>query len=283
MDRASGPDILFCLSAARRGCKGHVGTSGHNNSLHQAAAEAFLSCRPHTLLEASGVLRHGLVSGAMRPVVATLNALEKLPKEVWPQIAQQFLWLMAIALMPGERIFPATPFVSTLLRHFQFYIAAEVSSDTLAPLVSEAWEREILEIDIPEVRLLMRLVFLTSTVLRYQVPFPQRTIVSRAVEAICLAKERASLFDPNRSGAPDNLPPISASKQLIIFAIARCKSINDLDEFLSALEEQADEIRAEVLLPFQERYLLGKLALQQGLVQRSAYLITPVDTLYSDI
>jgi hypothetical protein len=60
-------------------------------SLHQAAAEAFLSCRPHTLLEASGVLRHGLVSGAIRPVVATLNALEKLPKEVWPQIAQQFL------------------------------------------------------------------------------------------------------------------------------------------------------------------------------------------------
>ena len=78
----------------------------------------------------------------------------------------------------------------------------------------------------------MRLMFLMSTVLRYQVPFPQRTIVSRAVEAICLAKERASFFDPNRSGAPDDLPPTSASKQLIIFAIARCKSINDLDEFL---------------------------------------------------
>ena len=56
----------------------------HITALHKAAAEAFLSCRPHTLLEASGVLRHGLVSGAIHPVVATLNALEKLPKEVWP-------------------------------------------------------------------------------------------------------------------------------------------------------------------------------------------------------
>ena len=64
-------------------------------SLHQAAAEAFLSCRPHTLLEASGALRYGLASGAVRPVVATLIALEKLPKEVWPQVAQQFREVLA--------------------------------------------------------------------------------------------------------------------------------------------------------------------------------------------
>ena len=245
-------DTYYAVSPLLEDAAKAVWASQDITSLHQAAAEAFLSCRPRTLLEASGVLRHGLSCGVVTPVFFTLFALEKLPEDAWPEVVQQFLWIVTVALLPEEKIFPTHPFISALLRRFQFLIAVEVDSSTLAPLVSAAWERETAAIDLPEFGLPMRLMFLVSTVIYAQVPLDQRTIVLRIVEARRLVKEQASLFDSNHSGVPDDLPAISATTQLILFAVARCTSTDDLEEFLSALDEQPAEIRADLLLSFRE-------------------------------
>jgi hypothetical protein len=211
----------------------------------KAVAEALLVCQPMTLLEVSGMLRHALASGAATPVRAALTILKDAPADAWPTIAQEFLWLPWIGLPAGQRIFPANAFVSTMLRLFQFRIATEIDSETLAPLVADAWEWELEGIDVHKSQ--MRLMFLVLTLIRIQVPLSQRTVVARTAEVMRLLTDLSTLLGPD---TPQLFGGDSAARELIVFAVARCQHAHDLDEFLSALAEQPDETRQNILEPF---------------------------------
>jgi hypothetical protein len=93
----------------------------------------------------------------------------------------------------------------------------------------------------------MRLMFLVLTLIRIYVPLPQRTVLACTAEVMRLLTDLPTLLGPD---TPQLFGGDSAARELIVFAVARCQHVQDLDEFLSALAEQSDDIRQDILEPF---------------------------------
>src|SRR4029450_6061118 len=99
--------------------------------------------------------------------------------------------------MPGESLVPAAPLLSVMLRFFQFRIAADFDSRTLAPLVANAREQEIESTTVPDMRVHLRLSFLVQSLVCLPVPLSQSTIVSRVVEVMHLMQARLHSAEVN--------------------------------------------------------------------------------------
>ena len=61
-------------------------------------------------------------------------------------------------------------------------------------VISKLWEKEIDYGQPYEIKLLDRMMFVLKTVIYYKVPFPQKVIISRVVEAMHLADEYEKIF-----------------------------------------------------------------------------------------
>jgi hypothetical protein len=82
-----------------------------------------------------------------------------------------------------------------------------------------------------------------------------------------LMRDIATSINPQSSGPFGG----AAASELIVFAVARCQGMDDFDEFLSALAEQPDETRKDILEPFRANdywanLLCGKVWLSESSV-----------------
>lgn len=221
-------------------------SSAQLKKFNKEIAEAFLLCRNLTLLEANIILLHGFLGSSSGPIMAMLSSLLRAPEEHWKKIAEEFWWVTAIGVEQGIKIFPSDPFVNNFLRLFQFRIAVEIDSVNLAPKIATLWENELDYGQKSKLKILDNIIFLIKTLICYEVPFTQKIVISRIAKLISFTKEFENTFkqsfklDGTRLGR-------SLASSLFLFAIIRCRSSNDLDELLTSLENQSEEMRNEIL------------------------------------
>jgi len=236
-DRLVGPwiervtDQYYRLSPLLDGAAKEIWPAQKLKELHKATAETLLECKRISMLEVSGILLHGLLGQATGPLIATINSIVITKKNLPSRIYQELIWLTAFGLEHNQKLFPSNNFVSVCLRMLQFRIAAEADSET-AVRIASAWEDEISSIEQPEFKSAARLMFILETLIRFQVPFSQKTIISRIIEATHAIKYARKLF-PN--------------VEIMHFAIARCDTTKNFEEFVSAIEEQPSKIQRKLL------------------------------------
>lgn len=221
-------------------------SSAQLKRFNEEIAEVFLICKKLTLLEANVILFHGFLGSSGGPIMAMLSSLLRAPEKYWQKIAHEFWWVTAIGVEKRKKIFPSDPFINNYLRLFQFRIAAETDSINLAPKIANLWENELDYGQEPKLKILDNIIFLVKTLICYEVPFSQRVVISRIAKLITIIKEFEITFkqpfklDNSRSDR-------NSTSGLLLFAIIRCRSLNDLDELLTSLESQHEEIRNEIL------------------------------------
>ncbi len=213
---------------------------------NEEIAESFLICRKLTLLEANVILFHGLLGSSGGPIMSMLSSLLRAPKKHWKKIAQEFWWTTAIGVEKGKKIFPSDPFVNNYLRLFQFRIAVETDSENLAPRIANLWESELDYGQEPKLKILDNIIFLIKTLICYEVPFSQKVVISRIVKLIAFIKEFENTFKQpfKLEYARSNH---SLASNLFLFAIKRCRGVNDLDELLTSMGSQSEEMRNKIL------------------------------------
>jgi tetratricopeptide (TPR) repeat protein len=248
------------------------------SELHRIATCSFFVDRVLTQREISGILVHGLVGQFDLPLDRIAHTTEDINETDWAVIARDIEWFAHIATESEEWLFQSNPITSLNLRRLQFRIAAEVDSTGLAPKVVSSWEKELLRYDkefggtpkffLP--RLAVQQMFNISF-LRLDVPIPIRTIVRNIVTTIALGKQweavadsdelvrmsldsRRQLYDKlpkagmqmlerELGSNPDKVVDISDD---VYFAAVRCKSAEDVSDFINELEEQESEAADEV-------------------------------------
>lgn len=212
-------------------------------------ANTILACGHLTLLEANIILLNGLLSGFGEPISALLLSLLKAPEQHWDKIAHEFWWLITLGTKEGMKVFPSNPSVNNFLRLFQFRIALEVDSIDTAVKIANLWEKEIDYGQPYKIKLLDRMMFVLKTLIHYKVPFPQKVIISRVVEAMHLADEYKKIFKKPFM-LDDTSIKYGLAYSLFYFVIVRCRSREDFDELLTTLEEQTKKNRNNLLSLF---------------------------------
>ncbi len=215
--------------------------------INNEIAEVFISCQKLTLLEANVILVHGILGTSGGPIMIMLSSLLRAPEKHWKKIADEFWWITAIGIEKEKKIFPSDPFLNNFLRLFQFRISVETDSLNLAPRIANLWENELNYDQEPKLRLLDNIIFLTNTLMRYEVPFSQKVIISRIAKTIALKKEFEIIFKQPFFELDESTPHRSLTSSLILFSIVRCRNINDLNELLTSLGALQKKTRNEIL------------------------------------
>ncbi|HEY0321402.1 MAG TPA: hypothetical protein VGC66_10630 [Pyrinomonadaceae bacterium] len=248
------------------------------SNLHKTATYSFFAENRLSQWEISGILFHGLLGQIAEPLDRIAHVTEDINEKDWAVIAHHIDWFVHIATETEGWLFESNPITSLTLRRLQFRVAAEIDSMGLAPKVVSSWDKELLRFDkefneTPKffvVRLAVQQMF-NTTLFRLEVPIPIRTIVRNIVTTIALGKQWEAVADSDelvRSSLEikrklyDKLPKaemqilqqelgsdldkiVDISDDVYITAV-RCKSAEDVSEFIDELEVQASEAADEV-------------------------------------
>lgn len=230
--------------------------------LHKTAAYAFLTDKVLTPTELGGVLFHGLVGEIDEPLLAIVPAALGIKGEDWAAVSREIDWFARIATEPGQKLFASSALTSLMLRPLQFKVAAELDNADLALRVAASWEHELSAFDeyrgdkgFPAAKLSAQYTF-NMALFRLEVPLSIKTVVtaiSNIVITVRECKQAAASGDEITRQAleigPDNLGDI---KDYLFVAAARCKSADDVAEFLATLEEQDFEAAEAIWAGFRD-------------------------------
>lgn len=165
-----------------------------------------------------------------------------------PKICHELSWFTYIGLEPNQELFPGNPLISAWLRTLQFRIATENDVE-IAASIADAWEHEIKSISEPGFKLLLKLMFLLETTLQFQVPFSQKKIISHMIELTLLME--APHKQSSKALHQNQIQSILNARFLVFkpmhFSIARCSDTNQLNQLVSAIEEQPIKIQKQLL------------------------------------
>jgi hypothetical protein len=246
-------------------------------NLHKTAAYSFFVDRVLTQTEINGILFHGLVGQTPEPLQRIAEATDHLPENDWASIAREIEWFAHLAIETDTRLFESNPLTSLTLRRFQFRVAAENDDPEQATKVVLSWERELLRFDefkqMPKFivpRLALQQMF-NLTFLRLEVPIPIRTIVRNIVATIALGKQWEAVADTDevvqqalevKKDLSDKLPKdqmqmlheelgsdldkVVDISDDVYFAAVRCRSAQDVLDFIDELEALASDAADEV-------------------------------------
>lgn len=246
-------------------------------NLHKTATYSFFVDGVLTQIEISGILMHGIVGQISEPLTRVAENTESLKDDQWVLIARDIDWFTLLATEAGTRLFESDPFASLILRRFQFRIAAALNNPEVATKVVIGWDQELLRFDEFKDRpsfIVPRLAFqqmFNLTFLRLEVPIPIRTIVRNIVtliklgqqwEAVAnsdevvreaieikkrlfekLPKEEMALLSEELGSDTDKLVDLSDD---VYFAAVRCRSAQDVSDFVDELEAQESDAADEI-------------------------------------
>jgi adenylate kinase family enzyme/tetratricopeptide (TPR) repeat protein len=239
----------YRLSPLLRGSAAEVFGADQVRNLHKTAAYSFLAGRKSiSQFELNGALFHGILGDEAPPLDAVARNIDKIKDADWPLVAAEIDWVTYMALSAGERLFKANPFTSLMLRNLQFRVAANTSTEVLAPKVVSAWEAELNAFDEfrdNEAFLITRMAFqffFNAIFFRTEVPIGSRTIIrniARSVSLLRACKKSAESGDKLTQEALQSSPcGFDAVDDYVFVAAARCKDAEDVNEFIASLEEQ---------------------------------------------
>ena len=206
--------------------------------LHAHAVKALLSEKTLSPIEASNALLHGIIGESGEALMPLMFFLLMNKKDVLFQISEDLRWLIVLAIIPGQKIYPKNPIVSLMLRHLQFRVALEVDKKDIAVTVAQAWEHEVEDCPINELKAGHRLLFLIETLIRHEVPFPLIVILSRVKELIQLfsKEDEINVKEILKSFKDKDVIPT-----ITLFAIIRCNSYNDLLELINTIDKESED------------------------------------------
>jgi hypothetical protein len=246
---------------------------GGSKALHPYAAMSYLKDLHWSQTELWSVLFHGILGEATPALMMGVAAAFKIEPEHWPRMSRQLEFLCWFKILPGEKLHGTEKFVSLLLRWLQFRIAAEAKPTELAPTIVERWAEEVAEFtdegSIPGSEIVARFTFANLTLIDLEVPLPISRVVINLAMAVGSLREGLAKQAENEllRGTFGNYAKTWGDEEFYFdIAINRCKTLDSLSEFFSALVE----------LPLQEADLIwGRLSVddhQAMLLIDSAWL-----------
>jgi hypothetical protein len=214
-------------------------SSAEITELHACAAKALLSKQTLTPIEVSNGLLHAILGQAGEHIMPLVIYLLSDKDDILSKLAEDLRWLILIATSSGQKILPSNPIVSIALRHLQFRVAAKIDPNSATKL-ADAWQKEIDQMVIDEVREGYQLLFHLETLLRIEVPFSFDVLIPRVVRVIQLLSKRGTKYEEFYK----SLPLADGIKMLPLFALVRCKDYKNLRDLINQLDQKSAEIRA---------------------------------------
>jgi hypothetical protein len=246
--------------------------------LHKTATYSFFVEGVLTQTEINGILFHGLLGQTPEPLERVAHATEGINEKDWALIAREVEWFAHVATESEDRLFKSNPITSLTLRRLQFRVAAEIDSAQLATKVVLSWDKELFRFDQefkdlpkPFIPRLMLQQFFNMTFFHLEVPIPIKIIVRNIVSTIALGKQWESVADSDervqkaleiKQQLYEKLPKsemqileqeldsdlnkiVDISDDIYITAV-RCKSAEDVSDFIDELAEQASDAADEI-------------------------------------
>jgi hypothetical protein len=215
----------YIISPLLKDMAKEVWSNDEIKELHAQATKALLAAKTLSPIEASNAILHGIIGESGEVIMPLIYFLLTNKKNVLPQLSEDLRWLTMIATTPGQKIYQKNPFISLTLRLIQFRIAAVMDKKEIAVSVAKAWEQEVEDVSIDQLKIGFRILFLVDTVIRLEVPFPISVILSRVNELIQKLLRGADI-----NGKP--IPIFSEGKDILAnitsIAIMRCQNYEDL-------------------------------------------------------
>jgi hypothetical protein len=215
--------------------------------LHEATARAFILQGTIGPIELDGLLFHGLLGEAAEPLAAAAMSTFRVDDEHWPDLSRIIEWFGRSRLRPGEKLFPANPLISSLLRRLQFKVAAEIDGP-LSLRVAAAWEQELEGWNSTDshlgIKSAMELLFLNDLLFSLGTPLPIKALPTYLARVIALSKDPSNFFPGHEFSEAfrRNTEKIFNAHTYVGVAIGRCKDADSVVEFLTLLAElQTDE------------------------------------------
>lgn len=221
--------------------------------IHRVLFDAFIGRKTIPADEAWAIFLHAFAGKDPKRLQGFLMSLLAEDFDQVPQFAEA---LEVLLLIGSERAAFAVSFdqrSSILLRIIQFRIAKVCALDKLA-FIAENWGWEIEQIQDQEEKEAAKIIRGLSIACCVDGDLPPALVIGALKDASRYRELQLAL----ETSAPPPLPGMDANVPIVawlfIAAQARCKSVEDLDQFLDALDALDSSTRSQMLQAFEEPY-----------------------------
>lgn len=146
------PPNRFQVTRILSGAAQEVWSTERRKLAHVQLYDAISGTRTLDVADAAALLFHAFVGEDSERLTFCIRLLHEVDSQKTSSaIYRQLLWVPHIGNLPGQRFFPAHPYLSAMLRSLQFSVATEVAASNLQTIV-DRWHEEADALPLPELR-----------------------------------------------------------------------------------------------------------------------------------